>query len=194
MDRLKVSYFDLFQFHAVDDLNTLDTILGPDGALEAVLEAKQQGMIKYIGITGHRPFVYVEALKRFNFDTVLFPLSRVHAAHFDKDNDFRPLLDLARRRDVGIIAIKAVSKQVWLSKDRPYHTWYEPFDSQADIDPSIRYTLSQGVTTCPMPGDVKLWPLVIAAAERFTPMTAEEQNTAVKEVAKYQPISAPGQR
>ncbi len=194
MDRLKVTCFDLFQFHAVDDLNTLDTVLSPKGALEAVLEAKQQGLIKYIGITGHRPSVYVEALKRFNFDTVLFPLSRVHAAHFNKDNDFRLLLDLARRNDVGVIAIKAVSKRVWPSKDRPYHTWYEPFDSQADIDQSLRYTLSQGITTCSMPSDVKLWPMVIAAAERFTPMTIKEETGALDEVMQYQPISAPGQR
>jgi aryl-alcohol dehydrogenase-like predicted oxidoreductase len=191
LDRLQVSYFDLFQFHFVDDLDTLETILGPDGALEAVLEAKQQGLLKYIGITGHRPNVYVEALKRFDFDTVLFPLSRVHAAHFDKDNDFRLLLDLAKRINVGMIAIKAISKRLWPSKDHPYQTWYEPFDTQADIDRSLAYTLSQGVTTCPMSGDVKLWPMLIKAAERFTPMTAEEQKVVVDEVTQYQPISSP---
>ncbi|HEY94004.1 MAG TPA: aldo/keto reductase [Dehalococcoidia bacterium] len=191
LDRLQVSYFDLFQFHGVDDLDTLETILNPGGALEAVLEAKQQGLIKYVGITGHRPNVYVKALKRFDFDTVLFPLCRVHAAHFNKDNDFRSLLDLAKRNDVGLIAIKAISKRVWPSKDRPYKTWYEPFDNQADVNLSLGYTLSQGVTTCAMPSDVKLWPLVIEAAERFTLMTAEEQNAAVEEVTHYQPISSP---
>jgi aryl-alcohol dehydrogenase-like predicted oxidoreductase len=191
LDRLQVSYFDLFQFHGVDDLDTLETIIGPNGALEAVLEAKQQGLLKYIGITGHRPNVYVEALKRFNFDTVLFPLSRVHAAHFNNDNDFRPLLDLAKRNDVGMIAIKAISKRMWLSEERPYQTWYEPFDVQADIDRSLAYTLSQGVTTCPMSGDVKLWPMLIEAAERFTSMTAKEQDAAVDEVTQYQPISSP---
>ena len=192
LDRLKASNFDLFQFHGVDDLKTLDTILGPGGALESVLEAKQQGLVKYIGITGHRPAVYIEALKRYDFDKVLFPLSRVHAAHFNEDNDFRPLLDAARAKDVGVIAIKAVSKQVWPSGERPYHTWYEPFDTQDDIELSLRFTLSQGVTTCPMPSDVKLWPMVIAAAERFTPMTAEEEMTALSSVRQYQPISVPG--
>ncbi len=191
LDRLQVDTFDLFQFHGVDDLDTLETILNPDGALEAVLEAKQQGLLKYIGITGHRPNVYVEALKRFDFDTVLFPLSRVHAAHFNKDNDFRPLLDLSKQSDVGLIAIKAISKTVWSVKDRPFKTWYEPFDSQRDIDRSLSYTLSQGVTTCPMPSDVKLWPMVIEAAERFIQMSTEEQDAAVDEVRRYQPISSP---
>jgi len=191
LDRLQVSDFDLFQFHGVDDLDNLETILDPGGALEAVLEAKGQGLIKYIGITGHRPNVYVEALKRFDFDTVLFPLSRVHAAHFNADIDFRPLIDLAKQNDVGMLAIKSISKRLWPSQDRPYGTWYEPFDVQTDIDRSLAYTLSQGVTTCPMSSDVRLWPMLIEAAERFTQMTAEEQAVAVDEVSQYQPISSP---
>jgi aryl-alcohol dehydrogenase-like predicted oxidoreductase len=194
LDRLKTSYFDLFQFHAVDSIAALDTVLGPGGALEAVLEAKQQGLVKHVGITGHRPPVYVEALRRFDFDTVLFPLSRVHTAHFDKDNDYRPLLELAKSKDVGVLAIKAVSKQLWPAGQRAYGTWYEPFDSQAEIDRSLWYTLSQGVTTCPMAGDLKLWPKIIDAAERFRPMTAEEQAAAVNAVSRYQPIAVPGRR
>jgi aryl-alcohol dehydrogenase-like predicted oxidoreductase len=190
LSRLQVGDFDLFQFHAVDDVETLETILGPDGALEAVLEARQQGLLKHIGITGHRPGLYVKALERFDFDTVLFPLSRVHAAHFNDNNDFRPLMELAQRNDVGMIAIKAISKRLWPSKARPYRTWYEPFDVQADIDRSLAYTLTQGVTTCPMAGDVKLWPMLIDAAERFTPLTRTEQIAAVDEVVQYQPISS----
>ena len=194
MDRLKTSSFDLFQFHGVDDTGTVDTILGPGGALEAVLEARQQGLIRYVGITGHRPSVYLYALKRFEFATVLFPLSRVHAAHFDESNDFRPLLETARGRDVGILAIKAISKRLWPSDDRGYQTWYEPFDTATEIDRSLWYTLSQGVTTCPMPSDVKLWPLVIDAAERFKPMTEQQQAEAIRDVLPYQPISVPGRR
>ena len=193
LSRLQVGDFDLFQLHGVDDMETLETVLGPDGALEAVLEARQQGLLKYIGITGHRPNVYVRALERFDFDTVLFPLSRVHAAHFNDDNDFRPLIELAQRKHVGMIAIKSLSKRLWPSNDRPYRTWYEPFDSPADIDRSLAYTLSQGVTTCPMSADVRLWPMLIDAAERFKPLTAAEQNAAVDEVAQYQPISSPRQ-
>jgi aryl-alcohol dehydrogenase-like predicted oxidoreductase len=192
LDRLKTNSFDLFQFHGVDHIEDLETILSPEGALEAVLEAKQQGLLKHIGITGHRPAVYVEALKRFDFDTVLFPLSRVHAAHFNKDNDFRPLLEAAKVKDVGVIAIKSVSKRMWPSAEHPYHTWYEPFDTPIDIQMSLRFTLSQAVTTCPMPSDVKLWPMVIAAAERFTPMTHQEETAALENVEIYQPISVPG--
>jgi predicted aldo/keto reductase-like oxidoreductase len=170
----------------------VDTILGPGGALEAVLEAKKEGLVKYIGITGHRPEVYVKALERFEFDTVLFPLSRVHAAHLNEHNNFLPLLELAKQKDVGTIAIKVVSKQSWGNREHAYGTWYEPFDRQADIDKSLWYALSQGVTTLPMPSDLTLWPKVISAAERYKPMTAEEQTAVVSEVRGYQPISVPG--
>jgi aryl-alcohol dehydrogenase-like predicted oxidoreductase len=191
LERLRVDHFDLFQFHAVDDLETLNIILGIGGALEAVLEAKQQGLISFIGITGHRPFVHVEALNRFDFDTVLFPLSRVHAGHVNDFNNFIPLLEASRRKDVGTIAIKAISKRPWGGAARTYQTWYQPFDTQQDIDRSLWYTLSQGVTTCPLPSDLNLWPMVIDAAERFEPMSQDDQRAALSEVSQYQPIFTP---
>ena len=191
LERLKVDRFDLFQFHGVDDLETLHVIVGPGGALEAVLEAKQQGLLSFIGITGHRPYTHVEALNLFDFDTVLFPLSRVHAAHSNDFNNFGPLLAAAHKKDVGTICIKAISKRPWGGTVRTHTTWYEPFDTQAEIDQSLWYTLSQGATTCPMPSDLELWPMVIDAAERFKPMTPDKQESALKEVSRYRPISVP---
>ncbi len=192
LDRLRVDHFDLFQFHAVDDLETLNVILGPGGAMEAVLEARKQGLVKFIGITGHRPYTHVEALNRFPFDTVLFPLSRVHAGHVNDFNNFVPLLEACRRNDVGAIAIKAISKRNWNGGARTHRTWYEPFATQPEIERSLWYTLSQEVATAPLPSDLDLWPMVIDAAERFKPMTAEEQQAALGEVAQYRPVSVPG--
>ena len=194
LDRLRAGYFDLFQFHGVDDIETLTAILSPGGAMEAVLEAKSQGLIHYIGITGHRPFVHVEALNRFDFDTVLFPLSRVHASHLNDQNNFLSLLEYTRRKDVGTLAIKAASKRSWPDGTHTYHTWYEPFCDQANIDKSLWYTLSMGVTTLPMPSDLTLWPMVIDAAERYSLMAPDEQAAALDEVKQYQPISVPGRR
>lgn len=188
LERLRVDYFDLYQFHGVNDLETLYLVLGTEGALEAVLEARQQGLVKYIGITGHRPFVHVEALNRFDFDTVLFPLNRVLAAHRDDYNDFTTLLKVTEKKDVGTIAIKAITKRPWEGPMHAYQTWYEPFDDQADIDKSLWYTLSQGVTTAPMSGDLRLWPMIIDAAERFRPMDAREQAEAVAQVRRYRPL------
>ena len=188
LERLRVDHFDLFQFHGVNDLETLNVILGPGGALEAVLEAREQGLVRYIGITGHRPFVHVEAIQRFDFDTVLFPLSCVLAAHRNDYTDVSVLLDQAGQKDVGTIAIKAVAKRPWQGPMHMRRTWYEPFDQQADIDRGLWYTLSQGVTTAAMPGDLSLWPMVIDAAERFRALDEEEQEEVVSEVRRYRPI------
>ena len=81
LETLKVDSLDLFQFHGVDSVAALDRILGPGGAMEAVQEAKVQGLLRFIGITGHNPPLHNIALQRFDFDTVLFPLNRIHAAH-----------------------------------------------------------------------------------------------------------------
>jgi len=188
LETLRVDYFDLYQFHGVDDLETLNVILGPGGALEAVLEARERGLVRHIGITGHRPFVHIEALNRFDFDTVLFPLNRVLAAHANDFNDFAPLLEITRQKDVGTIAIKAVAKRPWEAAMHMYRTWYEPFDKQTEIDKSLWYSLSQDITTAVMPGDLSLWPLVIDAAERFRALGIREQEEAVSQVRRYRPL------
>lgn len=188
LEMLKVGYFDLYQLHGVNDLETLNVVLSPRGALEAVLEAKEQGLVRHIGITGHRPFVQIEALNRFDFDTLLFPVNRVLAAHRNDFNDFTLLLEIAQQKDVGTIGIKAVAKRPWEAGMRMYQTWYEPFDEQTEIDKSLWYALNQGITTAAMPADLHLWPLVIDAAERFRGMDAGEQEEVVSQVRQYRPI------
>ncbi len=193
LETLQVDHFDLFQFHGVKNSNELNTILGPEGALEAILEAKKQGLVRFIGITGHHPPLYNEALRRFDFDTVMFPLNRVHAAHFNNWNDWRALLKTTRQKDVGVLAIKSVAKRLWEDGDEVHHkynTWYEPFDEAKEIEKSLRYTLSQDITSAVMPGELKLWPMVINAAERFQPMTQKEQQQVIAEVAQYPPLFA----
>jgi aryl-alcohol dehydrogenase-like predicted oxidoreductase len=191
LETLKTDHFDLFQLHGVDDTETLNVVLGPGGALEAVLEAKEQGLVRHIGITGHRPYIHIEALNRFDFDTVMFPLNRVHAAHRNDWNDYRPLLEVARRKDAGVLAIKSIAKQPWERTSHLYRTWYEPFDNQEDVDKSLRFTLSQDITSAVMPGEMRLWPVVFNAAERFKPMSEKEQREALAQVAQYQPLVAP---
>lgn len=188
LDRMRVDHFDLFQFHGVDDFETLYMILGPGGALEAVLEAREQGLVSFIGITGHRPAVQLEALNRFPFDTVLFPINRVLAARRDDYSDFSVLLDRARELDIGILGMKAIAKQRWPGNSHMYRTWYQPFDTQQEIDRSLWWSLSQGITTAPMAGDLSLWPMIIDAAERFHPLNEAEQAEVVAEVRRYRTI------
>ena len=194
LETLKVDHFDLFQLHGVDDRDTLNTVLGPGGALEAVLDARDQGLVSYIGITGHQPATQKEALDRFDFETVLFPLNRIHAAHLQDWNDFFTLLETARQKDVGVMAIKSVAKGTWdesVSTSHRYNTWYEPFDEASEIRKSLQYTLSQDITSAVMPGDLKLWPMVIDAAESFKSLSEEEEKRIVSQAVRYQPLAGP---
>jgi aryl-alcohol dehydrogenase-like predicted oxidoreductase len=185
---MKVNDFDLYQFHCTDDIKALDIILGPDGAMEAVLEAKQQGLVRYIGVTGHSPAFLAEAVKRFAFDTVLLPLNRIEAAHPTKFNEYKPLLKLTRQQDMGVMAMKSVAKGPWNTDMHMYKTWYEPVDTQDEIDKGVWFTLNQDITTIAMPGDLRLWPMVIDAAERFKPLSAAEQKALLTDAKGYKPL------
>jgi aryl-alcohol dehydrogenase-like predicted oxidoreductase len=192
LETLKIDHFDLFQFHGVDEPRVLDFILGPGGALEAVLEARREGLVRYIGITGHRPPLQEQALQRFDFDTVMFPLNRVHAAHFNEWNDYRLLLAAARRKNVGVQVIKSVARGTWPGRaSHRYHTWYEPFDDPADIEKSLWFALSQAITAAVLPGDLRLWPAILDAAARFRPLTPEQQRDILAQAAQYQPLAGP---
>ena len=194
LDTLKVDSFDIFQFHGVDDAKTLDTILGPGGAMEAVLEAREQGLVRFIGITGHNPPSHNKALSRFDFDTVMFPLNRVHAVHPTDWNDYAPLLKTARQKDVGVMAIKSVAKQAWPNRQantQNYNTWYEPFNNATEIEKSLWFTLSQDITAAVLPGELSLWPMIIDAAQRFKPLDKKAQQEYMKDAAQYRPLVGP---
>jgi aryl-alcohol dehydrogenase-like predicted oxidoreductase len=196
LDTLQIDRFDLFQLHGIDDSKTLATALGAGGALEAVLEAKQQGLVKYIGITGHNPPNHVLALQKFPFDTVLFPLNRIHAAHPAGWNDYTELLKIAAKKDVGLMAIKSVAKGTWpdgRAKEHAhtYNTWYEPFDDEENLRKSLYFTLSQPVTGAVLPGELKLWPAMIEAAHNFKPLSKKLQQEYMDEVKKLKPLRGP---
>lgn len=194
LDTLKVDHFDLFQLHGVDDMKVLKKALGPGGAMEAILEAKAQGLVRFLGITGHNPPLQNKALELFDFDTVMFPLNRVHGAHPTDWNDFIPLLKIARQKNVGVMAIKSVAKRAWENgrgRSHRYNTWYEPFDEAAEIEKSLRYTLSQDITAAVLPGELQLWPMIIKAAQRFKPLSKKEQQEVMAQAAVYQPLVGP---
>ena len=194
LEKLHLDSFDIFQFHSVDDIKTLDILFGRKGAIEAVLKAKDQGIIKYTGITGHVPPVQNEALSRFDFDTVMFPLNRIHAAKKRDWNDYKPLLETAKKRDTGVFAIKTIARGNWDSPTPPhkYNTWYEPFDDKSNIEKSLWYALNQDITSAVSSGDMKLIPGIIDAAERYTPISENEEDVILRESVQYEPLRGPG--
>ena len=178
MARLAVDSFDLFQLHGVIAMDILDEVTAPGGALEALIELRERGLTKWIGITGHGPEVprvLLEALRRFDFDTIMFPVN----ASMYRDEGYRnaseELLATASTRNVGVQAIKMLARGGWGDREREFSTWYDPHREQEDIDGALWWQLSQPIHTAPSTGDVNLLPKVLDAAERFVALGSTEQ-------------------
>lgn len=193
LKRLKVERFDLYQLHAVTTLDELDKVTAPGGALEAAIEAREQGLTDYIGITGHgfeSPVVFLEALRRFEFDSVLFPVNFVQYAQAAYRKPAEELLRTCRARDVGVMAIKAITRSPWNGRPQTFTTWYEPFDEAEAIQRAVNFALSQDVTGLCTAGDTRLLPLFLEACERFTPLSEEEQAQMVAGAGEFEPLFA----
>ena len=190
LDRLEVDTIDLFQFHAVTRYDELDRIVGESaretgegnhgGALAAFEEAREEGLIDHIGLTSHGdPSVIRTAIRRIlELETVMFPFNATLDARDGPEYDYRSVLEFARERGLGTLCIKAFAKRPWpdgvAESDRPYETWYEPYDDPDDLRRCLRYALSQGMTTIPNAGDPELVPAILRAAEEYEPVTDEE--------------------
>ena len=171
LERLEVEYVDLIQLHAIGDVEDLDRATGSGGALEGALKARDEGLVRAIGITGHgmdAPATHLEALRRFPFDTVLTPCNYRLWIEDDFRRDLEALEEEIRAQDAGLMLIKAVARNLWRPEPKHrYDTWYEPLDHQATIDAAVAFALSRptvsGLATV---GDVRLLPLMIDAERR----------------------------
>lgn len=183
MNRLGVESFDLFQLHSVGSMEDLDAVTGSNGALEALVELRERGLTQWLGITGHgpdAPHVHLEALRRFDFDTVMFPLNATLYRNAEYRHYAEELLSVANERDVGIHTIKMLARGGWGNREREHSTWYDPHREQSDIDGALWWLLSQPMHTAPSVGDVRLLPRALDAAERFRPLSAREQSDVVE--------------
>ncbi|HEU4396259.1 MAG TPA: aldo/keto reductase [Actinomycetota bacterium] len=183
LERLQTDHLDLIQVHSVGDLEELDLVTRPGGALEAVIRAREEGLAGAIGITGHghqAPATHREALRRFPFDTVLSPLNHVLRQDPAYLSDYQALVAEVQAQDAGLMVIKAVARRNWPEPvEHTYTTWYEPFDDQERITAAVAWVLSHPeVTGIATPGDVRLLPLVIEA-ERRLPETSRAEAEAV---------------
>ncbi|MBA3653520.1 MAG: aldo/keto reductase [Actinobacteria bacterium] len=186
--------FDLYQLHAVCDVEELDARAD---AVAAIMQARDEGLCKYVGITGHDvtvPASHLEALRRYDLDTVMFPVNRRLWADDGYRADAEALLATCADRDIGVMAIKAVARRPWpAGADHHATTWYEPYTDDANIETSVRFTLSvPGVQVFCTAGDVDLLPRVLAAAEAFEPLPVEELAPVAAGVAAEPLIRRPG--
>lgn len=189
LERLRTDHLDLYQLHAVTSLDELET---RTGAAEVLIQARDEGVVGHIGITGHglgAPGAFVEALRRWDLDTVMLPVyGRVWA-----DPVYRAaaeeLLGLCQERDLGVMAIKAVARRPWSSDDHWATSWYEPQQAPDAIRRGVDFTLSvPGVHAFCTPGDVGLLPAVLDAAAAHRTLDADGMADAVAAMAGEEPI------
>lgn len=188
---LQCEKFDLYQLHAVTSFEELEAVTAPGGALEALVEAKRSGLIRHIGITGHgvdAPAIYLEALRRFDFDTVTFPLNFVQAGNAKYYLDAKELIRQCHSRDVGVMVIKSIAQGPWGEKEKTATTWYEPFSGMDEIQKGINFVLSHDVTGICTAGDIRVLPMVLKACENAVPLSLEERAKLIEAGRSYQPL------
>jgi len=190
--RLQTDHFDLYQLHFMDKMSDLETVLGPGGAMEAIVEARSKGLLNYIGITGHNLPLQLEALNRFDFDTVMFPFNFILYRDSQYRSNFEKLMKKVRERDVAALAIKAIAQGNWEKEyqvldryERPYSTWYKPFEEVGEIAVALSFALSMGFSTMISASDVKLLDLTLDAVDKVHVLNQEENDALLREAEKY---------
>jgi len=191
LDRLGVDHVDLWQLHNLADPIEWDTALSPGGALEAAVQARDEGLVRFIGVTGHGAQIaanHRRSLERFDFDSVLLPYNRPTMRLPYYAENFNALLDTCRQRQVAVQTIKAVARAPWLGRQRSAATWYEPFTEQADIDPPVWCALGEETVFLNSVGDVDILPRFLDAASRYQGRPSEAEMDALFERLQPQPI------
>ncbi len=171
---LRTDHFDLYQFHAVSDLDEVNEIFAPGGALEAFLQAREQGKIRHVGFSAHSVEAALAMFDRFRFDSVLFPVNFICYAR----GNFGPQV-VARAGESGaaVLALKAMAHGPWRKGEkRKYpNCWYRPIEDRELARKALRFTLSEGATAAVPPGDEGLFRMALELACDLPPMDAEER-------------------
>ena len=177
LDRLGVDRIDLLQLHNLVDVIEWETALREGGALEAAVEARDEGLVRFIGITGHGLTVarmHRRSLDRFPFDSVLLPYSYVQMRDEQYAADFEALAAVCAGRGVAMQTIKAITLAPWDGREQTAATWYEPLREQSDIDLAVYWVLGRPGVFLNTVGDVALLPKVLDASGRFASRPTDE--------------------
>jgi aryl-alcohol dehydrogenase-like predicted oxidoreductase len=170
LERLRVDSVDLIQLHNLVEPAEWEQALGPGGALEAAVEARDEGLVRYIGVTGHGLPVaemHHRALDRFPFDSVLLPYNYPLMKNPQYAADFEELFGACRERDVAVQTIKSITQAPWGDREQTAATWYEPLTEQADIDLAVNWVLGRPGLFLNTVGDIHVLPKVLDAASRL---------------------------
>jgi aryl-alcohol dehydrogenase-like predicted oxidoreductase len=191
LERLRVDQVDLIQLHNLVDPAEWETALGPGGALEAAIRAREEGLVRFIGVTGHGTTVaamHTRALERFDFDTVLLPYNYPMMQNPIYAADFEELLARCRERGVAVQTIKAITRAPWSDRPQTAATWYEPLRDPVAIDRAVHWALGRPSVFLNTVGDIGVLPMVLDAADRFRGSPSDEAMRKIAEQQAMEPL------
>lgn len=187
LERLRTDYFDFYQFHAVNNVPEVEQIFAPGGAMETVLEAKEEGKIKHIGFSTHSVDAAMLLMDRFDFDTIMFPVSPTswHAGNFGPQ-----VLQRAHEKQLGIFALKAMAKGPWPegTTERLPKCWYQPLTDPKEALAGLSFALSHPITLALPPGNENLFKMAMEIIPDFKPLNPEEMDTIKRDASQQTPL------
>ncbi|MBS7606299.1 MAG: aldo/keto reductase [Candidatus Bathyarchaeia archaeon] len=187
LKRLCTDYFDLYQLHAVTTIDEVNQIFSDGGAIEALIEAKEQGIVKYLGFSAHSEEVALALLDRFNFDSILFPINWVC---WYQGNFGPKVVEKAREKGVAILALKTFAKRKLREDEKRKwpKCWYYPVENFEEALMAVRFTLSLPVTAAVSPSHAELLWWMCDAVEMFRPLSKEEEQELAERSKGLEPI------
>ncbi len=191
LERLRVDQVDLLQLHNLAEPDEWEVAMGPGGALEAAIEARDQGLVRFIGVTGHGVGIaatHKRSLERFAFDSVLLPYSYIMMQNPQYAADFEDLVAVCQSRNVAVQTIKSITRAPWGDDPHTAATWYEPLAKQSDIDKAVHWVLGRPGIFLNTVGDIYVLPKVFDAASRFESMPSDAEMQALVLAADMAPL------
>jgi aryl-alcohol dehydrogenase-like predicted oxidoreductase len=189
---LKVDYVDLWQMHGLTGQTGWETAMGSGGVLDAFLKARDKGLVRFLGVTGHgspAPKMHKKSLERFDFDSVLLPYSYWQMQQGRYATDFEALAAMCRQRNVAVQTIKSLARRPWNDRPKTYNTYfYEPLVDQAAIDKAVAWVLGDPQVFLNTTGDMQILPRLLEAANRFTARPPDEEMHRLVKEYDIQPI------
>lgn len=193
LERLQVDDVDLWQMHLLVDPKEWEIAMGPGGALEAFIEARSKGLVRFLGVTGHgvmAPAMHQRSLERHEFSSVLLPYNYPMMQNSRYAADTEALLQLCRRRNVAVQTIKSATRRPWGDRPHTRASWYEPLEAQADIDRAVHWVLGRPGLFLNTIADLQLLPRVLDAVARFQQAPPEAEMQAAAERLSMEPLFA----
>jgi aryl-alcohol dehydrogenase-like predicted oxidoreductase len=191
LERLRVDHLDLIQLHNLIEPEEWEVAMGANGSLKAVIEAREQGITRFIGVTGHgltAATMHKKSLERFDFDSVLITYSYILMQNPDTAAEFDSLMKLCREREIAVQTIKSIVRRPWGEREKTRTTWYEPLDEQEAIDKAVHWVLGNPDVFLISTGDTHVLPKVLDAANRFETRPSEEEMQSLLAEQKMEPL------